>query len=429
MNKSPLLAAFLLAIATTSVGSEGEKPVVIITQDGEVDDRSSFMRLLLYTPDIDLRGIIATNSKWQRNGHGLDWIQDAYQRYGRVRENLLLHDPDYPSVERLQSVTVLGNEDPQHLSGGAPYVDSEGSELIVKELLKMDEELLHLNCWGGVNTVAHALWKFRENHPEAFAKNIGQVRVITIDFQDEAGDWLVKNMPEVRVIRCNAFHMTWNYHTLDNPLRHNPHQNFMSSKWLRENVKHGHGPLGSWYPQDNVSEGDTPAYLNFVDNGLKAYENYGLGGWGGRYHSIDGNYWADAPDDNNTNKALWRWIPDVQNDFAARVDWTVQSYEEANHPPVIETVTAPEQVKRGQRVELKAAGADPDGDNIYYYWWHYPDPTEMVQPIKITHETGSSASFVVPESASGAITIILELSDDGSPSLKRYSRLVFDIED
>lgn len=429
MNKSPLLAAFLLAIATTSVGSEGEKPVVIITQDGEVDDRSSFMRLLLYTPDIDLRGIIATNSKWQRNGHGLDWIQDAYQRYGRVRENLLLHDPDYPSVERLQSVTVLGNEDPQHLSGGAPYVDSEGSELIVKELLKMDEELLHLNCWGGVNTVAHALWKFRENHPEAFAKNIGQVRVITIDFQDEAGDWLVKNMPEVRVIRCNAFHMTWNYHTLDNPLRHNPHQNFMSSKWLRENVKHGHGPLGSWYPQDNVSEGDTPAYLNFVDNGLKAYENYGLGGWGGRYHSIDGNYWADAPDDNNTNKALWRWIPDVQNDFAARVDWTVQSYEEANHPPVIETVTAPEQVKRGQRVELKAAGADPDGDNIYYYWWHYPDPTGMVQPIKITHETGSSASFVVPESASGAITIILELSDDGSPSLKRYSRLVFDIED
>jgi hypothetical protein len=43
----------------------------------------------------------------------------------------------------------------------------------------------------------------------------------------------------------------------------------MSEKWLSENVKQNHGPLGAWYPQRNISEGDTPAFLNFVDNGLE----------------------------------------------------------------------------------------------------------------------------------------------------------------
>ncbi len=37
---------------------ESDKPIVIITQDGEVDDRSSFVRFLLYSSDIDLRWIM-----------------------------------------------------------------------------------------------------------------------------------------------------------------------------------------------------------------------------------------------------------------------------------------------------------------------------------------------------------------------------------
>ncbi len=210
MKKSILIVFALFALFTVCFAEENEKPAVIITQDGEVDDRSSFVRFLLYTPDMDLRGIIATNSKWQKNGHGLEWIYEAYDLYDKIRGNLLLHNPDYPTVEFLKSITVLGNENPEHLTGDAPYVDSDGSELVLKELLKIENNLLHINCWGGVNTVAHALWKFRNNHPDAYKKNISKVRVITIDFQDEAGDWIVNNMPEVRIIRNNAFHMTWN---------------------------------------------------------------------------------------------------------------------------------------------------------------------------------------------------------------------------
>jgi hypothetical protein len=425
--KKMILLVLLISVSSSFTYGNGDKPIVIITQDGEVDDRSSFMRFLLYTPDMDLRGIIASNSKWQRDGHGLDWINEAYGLYEQVLDNLLLHNPDYPSVEFLQSITLLGNEDPKHLTGAPPYADSEGADLIIKELLNLEDNLLHINCWGGINTVAQALWKFRMDYPEEFKKQSPKVRLITIDFQDEAGDWIVKNMPEIRVIRNNAFHMTWNYHSVDNPLLHNPHQNFMSKKWLYENVKLNHGPLGAWYPQDYVSEGDTPAFLNFVNNGLKAYEDYSLGGWGGRYTSIDGNYWMDAEDDNNRHKTLWRWIPDLQNDFAARVDWCTKSYEEANHAPVIEEVVYPEVVKRGQNVELKARGSDPDGDNVYYYWWHYHDPSGMIQPILINQESSSNAYFIVPDNTSDSIHIILEVSDDGSPTLKRYRRLILEV--
>jgi len=251
MKKYQLILLFMFTLVSLSFANDNEKPAVIITTDGEVDDRSSFVRFLLYTPDMDLRGIIATNSKWQKNGHGLGWIHEVYGLYGQVRDNLLLHNPDYPTTEFLKSITVLGNEDPKHLTGGAPYVDSKGSELILKELLKIEDNLLHINCWGGVNTVAQALWKFRKNYPDAFKKNIGKVRVIAISFQDEAGSWIVNNMPDVRIIRNNAFHMTWNYHNKE-PLKHNPFPQLMSEKWVTEHVKENHGPLGEWYPQKNT---------------------------------------------------------------------------------------------------------------------------------------------------------------------------------
>ncbi|MFW5756747.1 MAG: nucleoside hydrolase-like domain-containing protein [Tangfeifania sp.] len=416
------MASVLLSLAT--FGKRVGKPVVIITQDGEVDDRSSFVRFLLYTPDMDVRGIVATNSKWQKNGHGLEWIYEAYDLYDQVRENLLLHNAGYPTVEFLKSITVLGNENPAHLTGGAPYVDSEGSELMLRELLKIEDNLLHINCWGGANTVAQALWKFRKNYPDEYETNISKVRVIAIDFQDEAGNWIVNNMPEVRIIRNHAFHMTWNYHDKE-PLKHNPYPNLMSEKWLSEHVKENHGPLGAWYPQKNISEGDTPAFLNFVDNGLEAYKDYSLGGWGGRYRSVSGNFWNDAFDDNNMQKTLWRWIPAVQNDFEARMDWCIKSFEEANHPPIVEEVTVPGTVKAGQKVELKAAASDPDGDAVYYWWWHYPDPSKMSSYIKIVHETSENAHFTVPENSDKDIHIILEVSDDGDPVLKKYKRLIF----
>ena len=104
------------------------------------------------------------------------------------------------------------------------------------------------------------------------------------------------------------------------------------------------------------------------------------------------------------------------------------SYEEANHPPVIDDLAMPAAVKPGQTVELKASANDPDGDNIYYYWWHYHDPSGMDQPVKINQETSSKANFKVPAMANGMLYFILEVKDDGKPGLKTYRRLAFKVE-
>ena len=72
---------------------------------------------------------------------------------------------------------------------------------------------------------------------------------------------------------------------------------------------------------------------------------------------------------------LWRWRDDFQNDFAARMDWCVMSYAEANHPPV-PALGHPEEfsVKSGEIFSLDASGTtDPDGDNLSYWWFQYPE--------------------------------------------------------
>ena len=65
----------------------------------------------------------------------------------------------------------------------------------------------------------------------------------------------------------------------------------------------------------------------------------------------------------------------MQNDFAARADWCVKSYEEANHAPVVMLAhEADMQAEEGSRICLSAEGTkDPDGDKLTYRWWQYQE--------------------------------------------------------
>ena len=74
-------------------------------------------------------------------------------------------------------------------------------------------------------------------------------------------------------------------------------------------------------------------------------------------------------------KPQWRWIDAIQNDFAARADWCVKPYDEANHPPVVKLAHARDlTVQPGQTVSLSAAGTtDPDGNALTYRWWQYQE--------------------------------------------------------
>jgi hypothetical protein len=72
---------------------------------------------------------------------------------------------------------------------------------------------------------------------------------------------------------------------------------------------------------------------------------------------------------------LWRWREDFQQDFAARMDWCLMSWKEANHPPVA-NINQPAEftVKSGEIFKLDADGSyDPDGDALSYWWFQYPE--------------------------------------------------------
>lgn len=416
---------FILLVAQQSWAQA--KPRVIITTDGEIDDRSSFVRWLLYTSDFEVEGIVATNSKWQKSGHGLGWLKEAIDQYGKVRPNLVKHQPAYPTAAFLTSKLVLGNEDSAFLTRVPPYKDSPGSELILQSLLKEDARPLHVACWGGVNTVAQALWKLKTGHSfGVYQKAVAKIRIYAISFQDAAGDWVRSEVKDALIIKARSWYQTWNYH----PQKHNPYPQLMNAAWLKLNVLQGHGVLGAAYPQQNVSEGDTPSFLGLINNGLRAYEDYSWGGWGGRFRPRSRGYWVDAEDDNSDKKAITRWIPAVQNDFAARMDWCVAPYAEANHHPVIKVKgDLNKTVAPGQTLTLDATGSyDPDSHQLKYHWWHYKDVGNVTAAVVIKNNNSPVASLTIPPAAAAPLHIILEVKDNGTPQLTTYKRFVLEVK-
>jgi hypothetical protein len=207
-------------------------------------------------------------------------------------------------------------------------------------------------------------------------------------------------------------------------------------------------------------EGDTPSFLGLIDNGLNAPEHPDWGGWGGRYELYTPRtrkwfaqpetrpFWSDAEDEvlgvdglwHTSNKAtIWRWRRAYQHDFVARMDWTVKPYAEANHPPIARLAHAPNLAARpGERVTLSATGStDPDGDALAYEWFHYGEPGGFsVQdgrtgaPLKIENAQSPQASFVVPKNAFrlGTLHVILAVTDNGTPALTRYQRVIVTVQ-
>jgi hypothetical protein len=138
---------------------------------------------------------------------------------------------------------------------------------------------------------------------------------------------------------------------------------------------------------------------------------------------------------------VWRWREHFQHDFAARMDWCVaDDFKQANHNPVamlngdsskrILEITA----KPGKTVTLSAAGStDPDGNAVEMRWFVYPEAGTFDGAVELSHHRGEITSFVVPEVGSktpkpATIHVILQVQDNGVPSLFGYRRTVIQIE-
>jgi hypothetical protein len=216
-------------------------------------------------------------------------------------------------------------------------------------------------------------------------------------------------------------------------------------------------------------EGDTPSWLSLIPNGLSDPEHPEWGGWGGRYElylpdfalAKKGNsgvpfepetrkIWTNANDTytpfvpNNFGRAvkfdtatftgykesLWRWRDDFQNDFAARMDWCISSYKEANHAPIPILDKGLEiTIKSGEGFGLDAGNSyDPDGDNLSFLWFCYPEAGTLKKKI-ITTAENSHSLWVTASTVEKKETahIILKVTDKGTPQLSGYKRIIVNI--
>ena len=417
----------------SSTGDKQQKPRVIVTTDGELDDKNSFSRFLLYVNDFDVEGLIYANSVWHPKGNGTTWMRDQIDEYAKVFNNLRQHDSEYPTPTSLKAVLKEGNLEEFGMEGIGAGKDTPGSNHIVSVLLDDDPRPVWLQAWGGVNNIAQALYRLRESHPEQLDAALDKVRIYAIARQDQVWSWIYCNFPTVQFIQNN--HQFWRVIAYDHD-RQNPVQNHpvFGAEWLKENITTGHGPLSAQYLSDVQEEGDSPAFFHFINTGLRSTESPNFGGWGGRFARQQNNYWTDTPDEHPDggeialDKPLWRWIVQISMDWQARADWAVKSFAEANHHPIVHLEHSQDlTVSPGDKVVLSVKASDPDGDELTYEWWRYHEADSYDAEVKISNASAAEASFVAPDARGQDLHMIVTVTDNGNPPLQRYRRVIVSI--
>lgn len=468
IKKLHLLLLTALLVSGPALAAS-EKPRIIVTSDAEIDDQCSLARFLLYANEWDIEGIITSSSQYRWQGHkwpGDDWYVPYLEAYAQVHPNLIKHDPSYPTYEYLRSRTVLGNAKAE----GDLEAPSPGSELIVRSLLDAsDPRPVWLQAWGGANTIARALKTIEEEHPERMAEVAAKCRLFLIWEQDETYQsyirpaWVKYGILTIIADQFEAIAYRWKQAQPAEMHR------YFEGAWMRANILRDRGPLTALYHAhengDFRSEGDSPAFLHTIPNGLRSMESPGWGGWGGRYVRVRENTWLDAvpvpgynypegrwygsngwgrnsmrPDSTSTAeqraeyfKPMWRWTPALQNDFAARAAWCVLPYDQANHPPVV-TLAHPQdlEAKPGALVRLSAQGSsDPDADALTFRWWRDSDADTVESAFEVRNADSMDANFTVPLAALPGQTVhlVCEVTDAGTPPLTRYRRVVVTVDE
>lgn len=466
LNSLKFCLLLFIALSQSLLAQKGEKkisynglkPRLIVLTDvstWETDDTESLVRLLVHADLFEIEGLVFTTG-WSWDAIDVDaihLIHDAIDAYEKDLPNLLKRSGQeqfatdeskqylgyWPSPEYLRERTMTGSK-----HRGIEFIgednDSPGSNLIITQADEEDERPLWITVWGGGNTVAQSIWRVKHDRSETELKAfLRKIPVYAITDQDRKYDgsegfeisshqWMRSEFSEDLVFLWDE--CAWKY------------QNGTGrSKW-EEYATHiqNHGNLGKMYPKYKYGvEGDTPAFLHILPNGLNYPTAPRHAGWGGYFE------WGTSPDNETccfTNHMapaydisytyLEYFYPATFNNFAARMDWAGEG--KGNRNPVvivngdrsIEILTIKK--KAGKTVKLDASKSfDPEGDMLTYKWWVLTEAGTYNGVVSIADDKRSKSAITIPENSAGkTIHVICEVTDNGEPGLTSYRRIIIE---
>lgn len=393
------------------------------------------------------------------------FIDDVVEAYAKAYDNLRVHDPDYPTPDLLKSKIRVGNVK----FDGDISEDSDGSNLIKELLLDPADGPLYLLAWGGQSTIARALKSIQEQHAQApdWLTIRGRVarKAIIQSFGDQDSThraYISIHWPDIEWRQMAT--QTYGYGARNAVLPAD--QVYLGAAWTKANIS-SRGPLGALYrvwgdgkqmvtgdifdyfgfakltaadlksrgyivwtpvqePGSWISEGDTSTFMNLLNNGLRGFEHALYGGWGGR-GAID-----TGPNGPHPQYASARFFGAAQRDLAARFGWSVTPARAgANHPPTVAVAGPPNRTaRRGDEVALDGSAADPDGHRLTARWWQYGEADTYPGAVTVADASPLRTTVRIPADATPGQTIhlILDVTDDGTPNLTRYQRVILTVQ-
>ncbi len=457
-----ILLAVLSAITFTPLFAQQQKkeaipkPRMVVLTDvstWETDDSESLVRLLAHADLYEIEGIIYTTG-WSLDKTREDFFQlihDAIDAYEKDLPNLMKRSDQtgfaadeshqkigyWPSPAYLRSITVFGskNRGQEFLGKGN---DSPGSELIIELADEKDDRPLWITVWGGGNTVAQAIWKVQQERTEEKLKEfLHKIPVYTITDQDRdqktaydisSHQWMRREFVDDLLFIWDE--SAWRY------------QNGAGKKNWDEYAAHiqTHGNLGKVYPKYKYGvEGDTPAFLHLMPNGLNDPMAPSQVGWGGYSQfglTEDGetssfrNY--QAPESEVSRKYESYFYPATFNNFAARMDWANEGKGNRNPIVIVNKMEGIEllkvKAKKRQNVILDASKSyDPEGDALSFKWWIIPEAGTYEGNVILPNNNSDVIKFTLPADFSDkTIHVICEVTDSGLPQLTSYRRIIIE---
>jgi hypothetical protein len=458
------LFVFVLNTANAAEKEQDQRPRLLVLTDigDDPDDEQSLVRLLVYANKFDIEGFV-TELWWKdtHNGrHGIlssenqmKLLHQALDLYEKVRPNLERHEQGYPTAEALHKIVKRGKVNVQ-MTLSAPKGDplqwigsghdTDGSNYIIEVVDRDDPRPVDVCVWGGTADLAQTLLRIREERtPAEVDEFVSRIRVHAISDQDDSGPWIRENFPKLFYILDHDPNGD-KWESCYRGMFYGGDESLTSLEWINEFVRQDHGPLGAFYPEKTntnknphgaLKEGDTPSWFFFYPNGLNIPDHPEYGGWGGRY-KFNGKYWQDAADNIDGHlsgrASVYRWRPDFQNDFAARMDWCVATnYKDANHAPIVKLKGKNDiTVKSGEKIKFDAGKSyDPDGNDVQFTWRQYEEAGSYSGSVKLQDSENAKSYFVAPiVSQAETIHIILKATDNGNPALSSYQRIIVAIE-